>query len=262
MVQLMKGKTGIIVLVAVCVGLGIALLVRDGLAGKQRREDEFKIVQLSNDVVQTQSKLSEQQKVNLILETNLAVLTTESENLSNKLTTVSATLAQTEEQARAAAQNAKEEIAKRDAKILDLEGQNDDLTKKMGDLNTSITGLESAIADTEKKLAASEGDRDVLLKELKRLQAEKAELERKFNDLAAVREQVRKLKDELSIARRLEWIRQKLYNPEKGAEKLQKGFAAAPAQTNFDLNVEIRQDGGAKVVPPATNPPAQPPAPK
>jgi hypothetical protein len=94
------------------------------------------------------------------------------------------------------------------------------------------------------------------------LQAEKAELERQFNDLAALRDQVRKLKDELSIARRLEWIRRGLYGSEKGAEKLQKGLASVPGQTNFDLNVEIRQDGGAKIVQPPTNAPANPQAPK
>lgn len=262
MVNFMKGKTGVILGFVFCLALGIALLVRHHLAVEQHVADEAKIVQLSNDVVQTQAKLSDQQKVNLVLETNLAVRTIESENLSNKLSTVSATLARTEEDAKTAAQNAKEQIARRDAKISELEGQNDDLTKKMGDLNTSISGLEVAIADTEKKLAASEGDRDVLLKELKRLQAEKAELEKKFNDLAVVREQVRKLKDELSISRRIQWIRDGLYDPKKGAERLQKGFAAAPGQTNFDLNVEIRQDGSAKVIPPATNSPAPSPSPK
>lgn len=255
----MKGKTGIVVVVGFCVALGIALLVRHQQAVEQHQSDSAKISQLSNDVRQTQGKLNEQQKVNLILETNLAVRTVEVEGLSNKLTSVSATLIRAEEDARLAAQNAKEEIAKRDAKIADLEGQNDDLTKKMGDLNTSISGLEVAIASTEKKLATSEGDREVLLKELRRLQAEKAELERKFNDLAVVREQVRKLKDELSIARRLEWIRSGLYGPDKGAAKLQKGFASAPPPTNYDLNVEVRQDGGARVIPPATNAPPSTP---
>ena len=125
----------------------------------------------------------------------------------------------------------------------------------------SITSLESQIDDTKKKLAASEGDREFLLKELKRLQAEKAELERKFNDLAVLRDQVRKLRDELSIARRLEWIRRGLYGFERGAERLQKGLPAG-AQTNYDLNVEIKQSGGAKIVPTATNtPPATAPSP-
>jgi chromosome segregation ATPase len=118
----------------------------------------------------------------------------------------------------------------------------------MTDLNTAIDELERQIAETERKLTASEGDREFLLAELKRLQTEKADLERQFSDLALLRDQIRKLKDELSIARRLEWIRRGLYGSEhKGAEKLQPGFATPPGDA--DLEVEIRQDGESKVVP-------------
>lgn len=258
----MKGKIGVIVLAILCVGFGVGLLIRHSKAVREEQASEARIMQLSNDVVQTQAKLNEQLKVNITLETNLAVRAVEAETLSNKLATTSTTLARTEADAQAAAESAKQEIAKRDAKIADLEGQNDEMTKKMGDLNTAIAGLETQIADTQKKLELSEGDREFLTKELRRLQAEKAELERQFNDLAVLRDQVRKLKDELSIARRLEWIRRGLYGSEKGAEKLQKGLAAAPGQTNFDLNVEIRQDGGATVVKPETNAPANAAPPK
>lgn len=245
-----------------CIGLGVGLLVRHAKAVDEERKAEARIKQLSDDVVHTQDQLSEQKKVNDTLEKTLENRTVEAQGLSNKLESVTATLTRTEQDAKAAAEQAKDEIAKRDAKIADLEGKNDDLTKQMADLNTSITGLESQIDDTKKKLAASEGDREFLLKELKRLQTEKAELERKFNDLAVLRDQVRKLRDELSIARRLEWIRRGLYGSEKGAEKLQKGLVSAGAQTNYDLNVEIKQSGGAKIVPGNTNtPPANAPAP-
>jgi len=258
----MKGKTGIVALVILCIGLGVGLLVRHAKAVDEQRQAEARIKQLSDDVVHTQDQLSEQKKVNDTLEKTLESRTTEAQSLSNKLDTVTATLTRTEQDAKAAAEQAKDEIAKRDAKIADLEGKNDDLTKQMADLNTSITGLESQIDDTKKKLATSEGDREFLLRELKRLQTEKAELERKFNDLAVLRDQVRKLRDELSIARRLEWIRRGLYGSEKGAEKLQKGLASAGTQTNYDLNVEIKQSGGAKIVPANTNtPPANAPAP-
>ncbi|HXT38500.1 MAG TPA: hypothetical protein VN887_00610 [Candidatus Angelobacter sp.] len=258
----MKGKTGIVTLVVLCVVLGVGLLIRHAKAVQDKDAADARILQLSNDVVHTQDQLTEQKKVNDTLEKTLENKTSEASSFSNKLDNVTATLVKTEQDAKAAAEQAKDEIAKRDAKIADLEGQNDDLTKKMADLNTSIGNLESQITDTQKKLAASEGDREFLLKELKRLQAEKAELERKFNDLAVLRDQVRKLRDELSIARRLEWIRRGLYGTEKGAEKLQKGFATTGPQTNYDLNVEVKQSGGAKIVSPGTNtPPANPPAP-
>ena len=252
----MKGKTGIVVLVVLCIALGVLLLIRHAKAVQEQQAAEAKITQMSNQWVKTEADLSEQRKVNATMEKTLETKTTEAESLSNKLDSLAATLVKTEEAAKTAAQLAKDEIAKRDAKISDLEGQNDDLTKKMSDLNTSINNLESQIAVTQKKLADSEGDRELLLKELKRLQAEKAELERRFNDLAVLRDQVRKLRDELSIARRLEWIRRGLYGSEKGAEKLQKGLAAAGPQTNYDLNVEIKQSGGAKIASPSTNSPS------
>ena len=252
----MKGKTGIVVLVLVCIALGVGLLIRHAKAVQAQQDAEAKIMTLSNQWVKAEGDLNDQRKVNVTLEKSLETKTSETDSLSNKLDNLAATLVKTEGEAKTAAQQAKDEIAKRDAKIADVEGKNDDLTKQMTDLNTSINNLETQIADTQKKLVASEGDREFLLKELKRLQAEKAELERKFNDLAVLRDQVRKLRDELSIARRLEWIRRGLYGSEKGAEKLQKGLAAAGPQTNYDLNVEIKQTGAAKITSPATNSPA------
>src|SRR6266511_250460 len=254
--KIMKGKTGIVVLVVLCVALGDGLCVRHARSVVELRKAEARIKQLSDDVVHTQDQLNEQKKVNDTMEKTLEAKTAEAQGLSNRLETVTVTLEKTEQQAKAAAEQAKDEIAQRDAKIADLEGRNDDLTRKMTDLNTSITGLESQIDDTKKRLAASEGDREFLLKELKRLQTEKAELERKFNDLAVLRDQVRKLRDELSIARRLEWIRRGLYGSEKGAEKLQKGLASAGPQTNYDLNVEIKQSGATKILSPSTNAPS------
>jgi hypothetical protein len=69
-----------------------------------------------------------------------------------------------------------------------------------------------------------------------------------------LREQVRKMKDELSISRRLDWIRRGLYGSLKGAERLQRGFSQ-PAATNqnFDLNVELKESGDVEVVPNASN---------
>jgi len=94
--------------------------------------------------------------------------------------------------------------------------------------------------------------------------AEKAELERQFNDLAVLRAQVRKLKSELSISKRLEWIRQGLFatGEEKGGQVLTQmhntSSNAKPAYS-YDLNVEVSADGTVKVIPPLTNAPARPP---
>ena len=96
--------------------------------------------------------------------------------------------------------------------------------------------------------------------------AEKSELERQFKDLDALRTQVSKLKEELAISRRLDWIRQGLFpgNNKKGGELL---IAKPPATTTssstlkskYDLNVEVNSDGTVHVVAPATNRPAAAP---
>jgi len=98
--------------------------------------------------------------------------------------------------------------------------------------------------------------------------AQKAELERKFNDVDAVRGQLSKLRTELFEARRLQWMNAGI-NPDhqpKGGELLMKrslpSGSPPPAVTQtsprpatpYDLNVEVGSDGSVHVIPatPAT----------
>lgn len=247
----MNAKTITIVLIIAALGLGAGWFVTSKKATDERVVAESRIIALSNDVFATTVKLTEQQKVNVHLETTLGQRGEELKLTSNKLTAVTGELAKTEADAKAAAEKAKAELDERNAKITELEGQKDELTKKMDGLNTRITGLAGQIRETERKLAASEGDRELLQKELKRLLAEKAELERKFQDLAALRDQVRKLKEELSIANRLDFIRRSLYGFEKkGAQALSEGIRSPGTKaTNapVQLTAEVGTDGSAKV---------------
>jgi septal ring factor EnvC (AmiA/AmiB activator) len=132
---------------------------------------------------------------------------------------------------------------------------------RAANLSSSITNLTGQIAETQRKLDASEGDKAFLEGELKRLMAEKAELERQFNDLAEVRKQVAKLREELNVSRRLEWIRKGLFPDDqvKGATLLIQKAPVPDANTNrYDLNVEVNADGSVRVLPPPTNAPAPP----
>jgi len=247
-------KALIAILILVCVGLGAGLLYRHSNARKQAIQDEQTITQLTAKANDTDKKLAEQAAVNTVLDTDLMARTQQLIETSNTLVTVTATLARVREEAQVAATTAAADIAKRDSRINELETQRDDLTKRMTDLNSQITGFEGQIADIQRKLTSSEGDREYLLRELKRLQREKNDLEKQFNDLAMLRDQVRKLRDELSISRRLDWIRRGLYGSLKGAERLQRG-PTLPSTNNFDLNVEIKESGAVNVVP-QTNAPA------
>jgi hypothetical protein len=73
-----------------------------------------------------------------------------------------------------------------------------------------------------------------------------------------LKEQVAKLKEELAVSRRLDWIKRGIYGTEtmKGGPLLQRGFGPSSAGgTNFNLNVEVKRDGSATVTSP-TNAPA------
>ncbi len=249
----MKDKAPIIVLIIVAIGLAVGLIVVNNKATEQKKDADSKIEVLSNSVVSTRATLVEYQGVNQTLETNLAATKTE---FSNKLALSEATLHSTEadlEKARADAKAQAEAdaaaVAQRDKKIAELQNQNTDLDKQSSDLRNTISQLDTQIATTQKKLAESQGDRTLLLAELKRLQAQHADLERKFNDLAALRLQVRKLKQEVDMARQLDWMRRGVYaaTGEKGGEHLMQHGTNAAAPANADLSVELRQQGGVKI---------------
>lgn len=248
-------KPAIIVLLLLSLGLGTGLFLRHNQAVNQDKQHVGTIIDFSNKLNQTSAQFEEQVQVNDSLKSSLEQRKKEIADTSNNLVRVSGELARTRSDAQAAAEAAKAELAQRDQRINELETQRSDLTKKMDDLTLNIDKLSLQIADTEKKLSASEGDREFLLKELKRLQTEKADLERQFNDLSVLRAQVAKLKDELSIARRLEWIRAGIYGAQerKGAEILMTGVNQTSGRPRFDLNVELKQDGSATVVPTPTN---------
>jgi chromosome segregation ATPase len=259
----MKPIIGVIILgVVLSLGLGVALFKANKKHAEEKARDIETISTLSNKWVETDGKWNEQKQVNVALEKDLETRKQDFSALTNKFSEVAGTLTKTEgavKELQQTLQLSKEDIAKRDAKIADLEKQNHDLDLRAADLSTAITNLTGLIAETQRKLSTSEGDKAFLETELKRLMGEKAELERQFNDLAIVRAQVAKLREELNIARRLEWIRKGLFavDQQKGAALLmQKAPPATPGTNHYDLNVEVNADGSVRVIPPLTNAPA------
>jgi chromosome segregation ATPase len=269
----MKNRLGVIICVLVCLGLSIALIAIKKQASDQETKDNITISSYSNQWVDVNSKWEEQKAVSAMQEKDLETqkkafgeLTNNYAKVSADLSQASADLAKTQTELK----SREEEVTQRDTKINELEARNEALDKQAFDLSTSITNMTAQIAETQKKLAASEGDKAFLEGELKRLITEKKELERQFNDLAVLRAQVSKLKEELTIARRLEWIRQGLFASEeqKGAQHLMQHAGSAQGQAQaraskpiYDLNVEVGADGSVKVIPPLTNAPATNPPP-
>ena len=264
--SLMKNRLGVVILALICLGLFIALISIKRQASSEKITVIEQARDMSNRWLEADQKLAEQTNVYGLLEKDMQAQKANFEKtvaeLTNNYSTVAANLAKAESDLKAA----KEEVKQRETRIADLEKENQSLDRQAGELNTAITNLNVQIADTKGKLAASEGDKALLEKELKRLMGEKVELERQFNDLNVLRAQVAKIKQEMNVARRLEWMRSGLLasSEQKGAQKLMQGLNAPATPTgkptpkpNYDLNVEVTADGSVRVIPPASNTPAK-----
>lgn len=268
LVAAMKNRIGLVLLVLIGLGLFVGLIMVKDQSKRQHQADTEMVYDYSNRWVKTSNSLDEQKQVAAVLQKDLEAQKQTVAELSNNLSDISTELTNTSQQLKQTQADLQREVSTRDTKIAQLENQNQALDQKAMDLSTDITNLTTQITETQRKLAASEGDKVFLEGQLKRLMAEKADLERQFNDLAVLRAQVSKLKQELNIARRIEWIRKGLFASfdEKGAQRLMQGASAQPMQArapkpNYDLNVEVSADGSVKVIPP-TNPGAtnSPPA--
>lgn len=249
----MNARLLAIILGLLAVGLGSGLYLVRERARKEQAVAAVRVDQLTGDLVRVEVKLQEQQKVNASLEANLAARTEEVGIYSNKLVVVTSELAKTEEQAKAAAAKAQEEIGIREKRIEGLQGEKDDLSERLADLNRKAGGLQAQIEETERRLAASQGDREVLQKELRRMMAEKVELDRRFQDLTAVKEQLRMLKEEAYVAGRAIFGRKPGLMEKKGAQLLNEGIRRPAARetgtVDGRLNVELQPDGSGRVVP-------------
>ncbi|MCK9315674.1 MAG: hypothetical protein M0Q48_05975 [Verrucomicrobia bacterium] len=239
----------------------IACLVLAGVFYSYKKNTDVEIENLSNEKTELNGKLKDYTNQNMDLNTRLQKLQgdleavqTLNEGLSNELAQTTARLKKTEADAGVAAKNAEDEIAKKNQQIEGLNTERADLQGRLTSLDEAIRKLESELSDTSGKLDISEKNREFLIKELKRLQTEKAELERQLNSIDFLTEQVRRLKQETSVAGRLDIVRKGIYGFRKGGERMvfsNDRAIRSLSKTNYNLNVEIHQDGQTNVVSPA-----------
>jgi chaperonin cofactor prefoldin len=264
----MKFKVVIVILAMACVGLGIALFTTKKQADDQHTTDVNSINEYSNQVVDASEHLKELGQVNLTLSNDLSSsqqqLTLSAEQmaqLSNSLSAANATLADT----KTSLVSAEEQVTNLNLRIADLETQNKALDDQAESLSNRLSQLTVQIEDTRNQLAISETNATFLQGELQKQLAQKAELEHKFNDIDELRFQVKKIKEEMFVARRQELMKYDSGSKKGGELLMQHGAppasAPAPARTpapNYNLNVEIGSDGSVRVIPPlgATNSPA------
>lgn len=250
-----------LVLVVLSLALLFALLATRREASEQVVKKDELIAHHSNEWQKTSIALEELRNEKAGLEKDLTVLTSDYTSLSNSYQNTTGILASTKstlDETEAALQFA-------ETKIADLEGQNEALDQQTISLNASLAALTVQIDETRQQLELAQGDKAILQAELETLMAEKAELERQLNDLEVLKTQIKKLRSELAISRRLDWIRRGILGAgtTKGATRQMQTARDSvtakeeePAKSKFDLNVEILEDGSVRVLPPPTNAPA------
>jgi hypothetical protein len=255
----MKIKTGIILLAVISVGLLIALFVAKKQAEDVHVKDTASILEFSNQLDTANINLNDERQVNLMLTNDLASTRQALVETSNSL---SGQLAGAQNEI----ENAQNQITNLNGRISDLETQNKALDDRATMLSNNIVTLDAQIAATQQQLATSQTNNAFLAAELQKQMAEKAELERKFSDVDAVRAQLTKLRTELFEARRLEWMNAGV-DPtriQKGGElQMQRplppptppaGVQPPPKSTPpYDLNVEVGSDGSVHVIAPPTS---------
>lgn len=255
----MKIKVVIVILAVASIALAIALFATRKQAEDRHVNDVTSITEFSNQVVEANEHLKAASQTNLTLFNDLAAsqqqLARSQEQmtqLSNGLAAADSTLAET----RTSLASAQELVTNLNLRVADLEAQNKVLDQRAEQLSNTLAQLTAQIEDTKNQLAVSETNAAFLRGELQKQLARKAELEHEFNDVDALRSQVNKLKEEMFIARRRQFMNSGV-GLKKGGELLimhnlpvpSSSPPAAPA-SNYDLNVEIGSDGSVRVVPP------------
>jgi chromosome segregation ATPase len=250
----MKTKLGMVILAMACGGMMMALFVMKRVADDRFKKDTDAILDFSNQLVTARASLDELGQDNLRLTNDLSASRQGMLIFSNQFAEASGVLVTT----KASLQDAQEQISGLNRRISGLTTQNQVLDQRAAALSSAIASLNAQIDVTRQRLADSETNNTFLERELQRQTVARAELEGKFNNLTTVRAQAKKLKEDLFVSRRLQWM-QAGTDPsmqQKGGQlQMQRVAPAPPRSSRYDLNVEVGADGAIRVMPASSNPP-------
>jgi predicted nucleic acid-binding Zn-ribbon protein len=244
------------------------------------KQNQQELLDTKSNVTAVETKLGETVNELATTKENLVVKNTALTQATEKLGTATTQLTQAKdelEKKNGSLVAALKELEDGQARIARLETDLQVVNQQVGGLKTQINSLAENIGVTQRKLAAAVGDRAFLLRELKRMQEEKAELEKHLNNLEYVRTQYKMLKSKWASSERLRMIREgigqygKKDPNEKGVSNLRKlarrnekpANQGTASQVNPDqLSVELKSDGTVTIVQPGEEPREVVPAPK
>ena len=252
----MRSKIAVIALATIFILLVVALLITKKQGYEEHVKDASSISVFSNQVVDADQHYNSLSQLNHLLTQALDMKRHQTLEISNELFDSNAILIdQKSSIERALYQTVaiSNQITTLYGHVFELQSRNDILNRSTVELSSVITKLEEQNDNTQNKLSISETNDGFIQAELQNQLAEKAELERKFNDLDEVRAQVRKLKDELFVTRRLQLERYDNGTKKGGAPLINHIPADGEPGSNYDLNVEVGSDGSVKVIPPTAS---------
>jgi chromosome segregation ATPase len=235
-----------VILILACVGLVIALVINQKHIDEQRQKDAADIMDFSNQVVDANAELNDLRQVNLALTNDLNSSREQLVDLSNQMITISNSLSGQLASSDASLKTAEDQIAT-------LQSQNEALDKQASDLTNTIDTLNAKITAAQMQLAESEKNGTFMQSQLTNELAANAELQKKFNDLTLVRQQARKLHDELVVQRRLQWIREGTA-PNSGTKQATLLMARSwptnklVSPSHYNLSVEVDSSGAVHIV--------------
>jgi chromosome segregation ATPase len=235
-----------IILILACVGLVIALVINQKHVDAERQKDTAAIMDFSNQVVAANDELNDLRQVNLALTNDLNSSREQLVDLSNQMITISNSLSGQLASSDAQLKSAQDQITT-------LQAQNEALDQQAAELTNTIDALDAKINAAQIQLAESEKNGTFMQAELTNELAANAELQRKFNDLKVVRQQARKLHDELVVQRRLQWIREGT-QPNSGTKQATLLMARAwptnrlVSPSHYNLSVEVDSSGAVHIV--------------
>jgi chromosome segregation ATPase len=297
----MKSRFGVVLLVLLSIGLGVALIISQTNASKQQQESARTVLNFSNSWGKATSDLETQKAQTALLETNLenqkkafsklndelvsqraqagvlleysnkwAAANAEAEtqkakasalqasmdaqkkmlnDLTNSVTQLTTNLNDTRAsltKADSSLQASLAEVTRSAGRIRELETQIKSLDAEALELSKNITNLTARLAESQQKLTASDRDKAAFETDLKRMTAEKVQLERRFNDLDEVRAQQAKLARELHLARRVEWAQEGLGENRNGAALLFADDAEMERRFGSRAEVQAQQADSAR----------------
>lgn len=192
-------KATVIILSVACAGLAYGLYQRNSSAGREAAASETQFKTYSNQVSELSIKLAMSQGDSNHAQSNLqhlvAVRTGELANTSNRLVQLNLLYRAAHTEARAA-QSEGQSLAGR---LAVLEVERDGLQRNLA----AIPILERKLAEVREKLATTAAERNTLMQEAGKLEVDKADLQRKLEDIGFLRVQLTRAEENAALQRRL-----------------------------------------------------------